>query len=249
MNQNLNLWQVQVRGWASDLEHLTCHFASTPFRVFKDERDGGFLYESESFVTCQESEEVLKLANDELCILSGVLKMILGSTEPLRAGDVYRRNSLGGRDIFVGFQETLQVRAELGEVTVTRTDADGNVTTMSPSQPRTVAIAQLAATDASVAKIMRLLAAPDYKSWVSMYRIHEVIEADVGSEHALKKRGWGSAQDLKRFKHSANSVTVAGDSARHGKEVERPPKHPMSVDEATAYLNYVLQSWLASKGT
>lgn len=95
---------------------------------------------------------------------------------------------------------------------------------------------------------MRLLAAPDHKSWVGMYRIHEVIEADVGSERALIKRDWGSEKDLKRFKHSANSVAVAGDSARHGREVEQPPKHPMSVDEAAAYLNYVLQSWLSSKG-
>jgi hypothetical protein len=160
---------------------------------------------------------------------------------------VYRRNAAGGRDVFLHIQETLQVRAEFGEVTVT--DADGNVITRPAPPPRTVTIAQLAATDTSVAKAMSLLAAPDHKSWVGMYRIHEVVEADVGSESALKKRGWGSLQDLKRFKHSANSVTVAGDSARHGNEVKQPPKHPMSVDEAAAYLNYVLQSWLSSKGT
>lgn len=248
MNQSPELWQVQVQGWASDLEHLARHFASTSFRVSKDERDGGFLYESDSFAACQTSVEVLKLANDELCVLSGVLKIVRDSPEPLRTGAVYRRNAAGGRDVFLHIQETLHVRAEFGEVTVTVTDAEGNVITRPAPPPRTVTIAQLAATDTSVAKAMRLLAAPDHKSWVGMYRIHEVIEADVGSENALKKRGWGSTQDLKRFKHSANSVTVAGDSARHGKEVDQPPKHPMSVDEAAAYLNYVLQSWLSSKG-
>ena len=180
--------------------------------------------------------------------MTGVQTCALPISEPLRAGAVYRRNAAGGRDIFVHILETLQLRAELGEVTVTVTDADGNVITRPAPPPSTVTIAQIAATDSSVAKAMRLLAAPDHKSWVGMYRIHEVIEADVGSENALKKRGWGSAQDLKRFKHSANSVTIAGDSARHGKEVEQPPKNPMSVDEAAAYLNYVLQSWLSSKG-
>lgn len=248
MNQLPDLWQLQVQGWTSDLEHLERHFASTSFRVSRNERDGGFLYESDSFAACQTSEDVLKLANDELCVLSGVLKMVRDSPEPLRAGAVYRRNAAGGRDVFLHIQETLHVRAEFGEVTVTTTDADGKVITKPAPPPRTVTVAQLAATDTSVAKAMRLLAAPDHKSWVGMYRIHEVIEADVGSESALKKRGWGSAQDLKRFKHSANSVTVAGDSARHGKEVEQPPKYPMSVDEAAAYLNYVLQSWLSSKG-
>ncbi|MDP2379489.1 MAG: hypothetical protein Q8M35_03185 [Pseudohongiella sp.] len=191
---------------------------------------------------------MLQLANDELCVLSGVLKMMRDSPEPLRTGAVYRRNSAGGRDVFLHIQETVNVRAELGEVTVTVTDADGNVVTRPAPPPRTVTITKLAATDNSVSKAMRLLAAPDHKSWVGMYRIHEVIEGDVGSKSALRKCGWGSAQDLKRFKHSANSVSVAGDSARHGKELQLPPKHPMSIDEAAAYLNYVLQSWLSSKG-
>lgn len=247
MNQSPNLWQVQVQGWVSDLEHLARHFTSTPFRVSKEERDGGFFYESDSFATWQTSEEVLKLANDELCTLSGVLKMMHNSPEPLRAGAVYRRNAAGGKDAFLHIKDTPQVHVEFGEATVTVTGAEGNVITKPVPTPRTVTIARLAATDNSVAKAMRLLSAPDNKSWVGMYRIHEVIEADVGGESALKRRGWGSVKDLKRFKHSANSVTVAGDSARHGKEVEQPPKHPMSVDEASAYLNYVLQSWLSAK--
>lgn len=247
MNHSQPLWQVKIQGWPSDLEHLARHFTSTPFRVLKDEQDGGFLYEADSFSSCQTSEEVLEFANSELCILSGVLKVMRDSPEPLRTGAVYRRKASGGVDVFIHVQDTLRVRMEFGDVTVTATDADGNVITRSVPPPRTVMIAQLAATDTSVAKAMRLLVAPDHKSWVGMYRIHEVIEADVGSERALKKRGWGSVQDLKRFKHSANSVTVAGDFARHGKEVAQPPRNPMTVDEASAYLNYVLQSWLSSK--
>lgn len=247
MSHSPDLWQVQVQGWTSDLEHLARHFALTPFRVFKDETNGGFLYTSDSFVNCQTSEEVLKLTNDELSVLSGVLKLMRDSPEPLRTGAVYRHNESGGRDVFVQIHGA-QLRIESGEVTVTVTDANGNVITRPAPPPRTVMIAQLALSDSYVAKAMRLLAAPDHKSWVGMYRIHEVIEDDVGSEQELKKRGWGSSQDLKRFKHSACSVAVAGDSARHGKETSQPPKHPMSLDEAAAYLNYILQSWLSSKG-
>lgn len=151
MNQSHNPWQVQVQGWASDLEHLARHCASTPFRVSKDARDGGFLYESHSLAACQTSEEVLKLAKDELCVLTGVLKMMRDSPEPLRTGAVYRRNTAGGRDVFLHIQETLQVRAEIGEVTVTVTDADGNVIIRPAPPPRTVTIAQLATTDTSVA--------------------------------------------------------------------------------------------------
>lgn len=249
MNKNPSLWQVQVQGWASDLEHLTRHFVSTPFRFYKDKQDGGFLYESDSFIACQTSEDVLKLTKDELRVISGILKITRDSPEPLRTGAVYRCNAAGGKDIFLHIEESLRVHVEFGEITVTSTDADGNAITRPAPTARTVTIAQLAATDISIAKAMRLLAAPDHKSWVAMYRIYEVIEADIGNESALKNCGWGSPQDLKRFKHSANSVTIAGDSARHGKEIQQSPKHPMPIDEAATYLNYLLQSWLSSKGT
>lgn len=171
-----------MQGWSSDLEHLARHFASTPYRVSKDDRDGGFLYQSDSFVACHTFEDVLNLANHELRVLSGVLKLMRDSPEPLGVGAVYRRNAAGGRDVFLHIQETLQVRAEFGEVTVT--DADGKVITGSAPPPRTVKIAQIAAIDTSIEKAMRLIAATDHKSWVGMYRIHEVIEADIGSENA-----------------------------------------------------------------
>jgi hypothetical protein len=141
MNANLELWQVQVQGWPSDLEHLARHFKATPFRVSKDERDGGSIYESDAFRACKTSEEVLKLATDELCVLSGVLKMTRDSPEPLRIGAVYRRSASGGRDVFVHIQETLHVRAEIGEVTVTVADAKGNVINTPVPPPRTVATA------------------------------------------------------------------------------------------------------------
>lgn len=241
-----NPWQVQIQGWASDLEHLAHHFTSTPKRIIKDELEASFLYESDAFAACSQPDEILKLANEELSVISGVLKVTRNSPETLRTGAIYKRNA-NGRDIFICIQG-MGIRAESGELRITVTDNNGNIVTVPTVPPRSVTITQLAAADIGVAKAMRLLAAPDYKTWVGMYRIHEVIEADLGGEHKLKKCSWGSAQDLKRFKRSANSVTVAGDTARHGKEIEQPPANPMSTDEAAAYLNYVLQSWLSSKG-
>ena len=88
----------------------------------------------------------------------------------------------------------------------------------------------------------------DAQTWVGMYRIHEVIEHDLGGEHSMRKRGWGSGTDHKRFKHSANSVSVGGDESRHGEELGASPKNPMAPEEAVAYLNYVVEAWLASKG-
>lgn len=248
MNQISNSWQVQIQGCKSDLDHLARHFVSSPYRISVDERGDGFVFLSDSFLACQTSQQVLKLANEELTVLSGVLRVTLRSPEPLRAGAVYKCNASGGRDVFVHIHEGVQTRAEFGEVTVTVTGANGNIITMPALPPRTVSIAQLASTDIAVTKAMRLIALPDHKTWVGMYRIFEVIVSDVGGERIIKRRGWGSAQDLNRFKHSANSVAVAGDSARHGKEKDEPPRKPMSLVEASAYLNNILHLWLSSKG-
>ena len=112
---NINPWQVQIQGWSSDLEHLAKHFTASSMRVLKDEI-GSFLYESDSFKSCIESSEVLKLANEELSVLSGVLKFVLKTPEILRTGAVYKKNEFGGKDVTVCLSG-IQLRTELGELT------------------------------------------------------------------------------------------------------------------------------------
>jgi len=214
-------------------------------RVTKAEAQ--FLYASDALASCTTAEEVLAVADQEFAVLSGVLKLARDSHEPLRSGAVYRQNPAGGRHVFVRVSAG-QMRLEAGEVTVTVTDSKGNVITRPTPPPRTVRLAQLAASDVAVKKAMRLHAEDDAVCWVGLYRIYEVIEADAGGEAALGESGWTSGNDQKRFKHSANSVTVAGDDARHGKETQKPPKRPMSLQEAVAYVRHLMEAWLASKG-
>ena len=131
----------------------------------------------------------------------------------------------------------------------TVTDAVGNIVAPpSPPPPRSAVLLALSDADAAVAKVLHLLSAPDVMTWVGLYRLHEVIEADIGGQHNLEKSGWGSADDLRRFKHSANSVQVGGDHSRHGKEPHTPPKYPMTLAEAEAYVKYIVQAWIAAKG-
>lgn len=247
MNTAAKDWQVQIQGRTPDLEHLARQFTALPRRVVRDEHDGGYLYESDAFASCATSQEVLDAASRELSVLSGVLKLVQGSHEPLRCGGVYRQNESGGRDVYLHVNSMILAHTTFREVTLTVTDAQGNIITKPAPPHRTVVLANLASSNPAVAKALRLHAEPDSKSWVGLYRLYEVIEADVGGQVLLAKCGWGTDKQLRRFKHSANSVSVAGDAARHGKEVEEPPKYPMSLDEATAYVEYVLQAWLTHK--
>jgi hypothetical protein len=246
----MTTWQVQVEGDARDLEFLAKTLTKGPCKVLCDEKRPGYLYESDSFHSCITSEEVELLAEEELAVLSGILKLTRDARDGLRYGAVCRQNPNGGQDIFVRVREFHQVRDEIDAVIAVVTDAAGHVITQpEPSPPQAAVLLHLAAGDAAIAKVLRLLSAPDAMTWVGLYRIQEVIEDDVGGQHKLERQGWGSADDLRRFKHSANSVQVGGDKSRHGKEPQVPPKNPMTLAEAEAYCRYIVQAWLASKGT
>lgn len=244
----MTIWQVQIEGDIRDLEYLAKVFTSGSRTVLRDGQEPRFLYESDAFQPCTSSEQVEHIAEKEIAVLSGILKLEREARDSLRYGAVYRPNANGGRDVFVRIRESLQIRVEMGAVTAIVTDAAGNVITRPSPPPRSAVLLQLSGTDEAVAKVLRLLSAADAMTWVGLYRIHEVIEADVGGQHKLEKFGWGSADDLRRFKHSANSVQVGGDKSRHGKEPQVPPKNPMTLAEAESYGKYIVQAWLTSKG-
>jgi hypothetical protein len=210
-------WQVEVNGDPWDLDYLVRVSQGGPRRVLADPRGMGFLYESDTLSALTTSGEVETAARDELGVLSGILKLEHDSREPLRQGAIFRVAHDGGRDAFVRVRGH-GIRVHFGTPASLRTDTSGEVLPVEPVQSRAAVVLQIATTDAAVSKVLRLLSDTDAVSWVGLYRIHEVIEADVGGQRSIQKIGWTSPEDLKRFKHSANSVQVGGDEARHGKE-------------------------------
>jgi hypothetical protein len=240
-------WQAQVEGDLQDLEYSVRVFGSGTRRILRDPLASGFLYESDTFKTCRTPAEVEQIAAGELAELSGILRLELNAREALRLGAIFKPNPNGGRDTHVRVRG-VESQVRMGIPTAVITDAAGNAISSQAPPPRSLVISLIAEGDSAVAKVLRLLSAGDAASWVGLYRIHEVIEADMGGESNLKDQGWGSQGDLKRFKRSANSVQVGGDLSRHGSEATCPPNNPMSLPEAEAYLKYVVQCWLATKG-
>ena len=240
-------WQALVEGDLQDLEYLVRVFGSGTRRILRDRLTSGFLYESDTFNTCRTSDDVEQIAAGELEELSGILRLELNAREALRLGAIVKPNPNGGRDTYVRVRG-LGSQVRIGIPTAVITDAAGNPSAFQAPPPRSLVISQIAESDSAVAKVLRLLSMDDAATWGGLYRIHEVIEADMGGESNLKHQGWGSEGDPKRFKHSANSVQVGGDFSRHGSEATYPPKNPMTLPEAEAYLKYVVQCWLATKG-
>ena len=60
------------------------------------------------------------------------------------------------------------------------------------------------------------------------------------------RAGWASGARVESFRHSANSVQVAGDDTRHV-EPGAPPARPMNIEEARTLVRHLLDSWLRYK--
>lgn len=96
-----------------------------------------------------------------------------------------------------------------GNLTITR--ADGSLE--SSRDDTFEAVTDLATKDATVSRALRLFGS-DVHDWVNLYRIYEIIESDMGGLIAMINLGWTSKLRVSNFKHTANSVSAAGDEAR-----------------------------------
>jgi hypothetical protein len=243
---DLTHWEVRVEGAIPDLQHLATHFTSGNIVVIKDGNSPEFRLTCDRFRSLTSSDAVFAASKAVAAILSGVLRFTRNSSVPVTPSVVYRRHSDGSADVFVCLTDRVELTAEDSVVLASGDVLREGVHVVTATPPISVSLMSLALGNDSVSRAMGLLARSDAFTWVGLYRIHEVIEDAIGGEKALIKCGFGSALQLKRFKHSSNSVAVAGDLARHGKELTKPPKNPMSLEEAKAYVMYALQAWLDS---
>ena len=100
--------------------------------------------------------------------------------------------------------------------------------------------------DDGAATVLRLVAT-DSSSWVGLYRIIEAVEAEMGGRNPLVKAGWVSRDELRSFKHTANSPIASGALSRHGREFTAPPKLPMLLADAEPLVAGIVMSWLEAR--
>ena len=223
-----------------DLTELSKSLVDDELRVF--ERDGLFFLESNRFDELINSEEVASSAADILKVLTGAVRLSLGGRTPLQVTNTARVRPDGERDVFVIVSDIIHVRDNIS-VEIARSDGTKEVIHPAHSVPVWI---KLGLADQNVAKALKLLGSDEH-NWVSLYRLYEIIEEDVGSLDKIVNNGWVTKKSIKRFKHTANSPGAVGDGARHGKESTMPPSDPMDIGEARALVKVILHNWLRSK--
>ena len=165
------------------------------------------------FASSKSADEVRSKAEELIELLSGALALSLESRTPIRVANISQISENGQKNVFIWVSDALTIRSSLS---VAKMSADGTVETNHPADSVRKWM-KAAENDANVAKVLRLLAGSSH-DWVSLYRLLEVVEADVGGVDGISDQGWATKTALKRFKHTANSPGAAGDSARHGRK-------------------------------
>jgi hypothetical protein len=234
-------WEVDIIGDPADLRMLSEAMRGGDTSIC--EREGAFVLRSTQFDSFQDANDVRAHTQEIVTFLSGYSRLVLGAHKPIKMGSVVMVRDDGTKNVFVQLEPlTIRARVSLASVSVTR--ADGTVEHYGPADSVKDWL-EAAGQDPAVAKALRLRNA-DGLSWVELYRIYEVVEGDVGRSHIVAS-GWVKDSEIRRFKHTANSVGACGDQARHGKESTQPPKNPMSLSQAKSLIDRLLKAWIGSK--
>ncbi len=233
-------WSVQIRGESYDLEELSKSLNSPELCVTQEGQT--FVLKSTYFNCLKNFDDVENRARAVLSLINGAARLALGTLKPLVVAGVVKVNDDGTREIVVSRSVVYSVRRRGSRFVVTGDSTAQEIHQADPI-PSWIATARH---DTNVAKVLRLFGAGAY-DWVSLYRIYEVIESDVGGILNIVKKGWATERAIRRFKHTANSPAAIGDDARHGKETTLP-KHPMAFSQAAFLTEIILHNWLRSKG-
>jgi hypothetical protein len=101
-------------------------------------------------------------------------------------------------------------------------------------------LSELAGNNEKLKIVLNFINKRDYRSWVQLYKIYEVINSDQD----IIKKGWVSKGKLNLFKHTANNPDASGRESRHGFSKGEVPSKPMHLDEAVFFIEDIFENWI-----
>ncbi len=241
-NQELRLhpgWWARIQGEEFDLEGLDAALKDRSL-VQVRQFDGRHYLRMAEFDQLNESGDVETRAGEVLRIVNGAARVQHGNSREVRVDATARVQPDGQIHHFVHMSGTLHGRARLS--------ATVRVNEESAPLAREPTIAEraldMALNDPQAERALRIFGRDD-ADYRDLYHVFEIAEAAIGS--VIYSDGTVTTAEVRRFKHTANSVHALGDQARHGHEATQPPSQPTSFAEAQALIGRVLRVWFAVK--
>ncbi|HEU0130298.1 MAG TPA: hypothetical protein VFQ85_04815 [Mycobacteriales bacterium] len=136
-------------------------------------------------------------------------------------------------------------RARVGTATIVVTDADGNVVPPpTPPPPVAPTYVRLAERNADVDEVLGVFAQSPSLGWVELYKVFEIVRADVGGDNRLSGSGLALPVEISAFRASACLPSVSGSAARHARASGGVPKRTMTIDEGRRFVRRLVAAWL-----
>jgi hypothetical protein len=199
--------------------------------------DGTFVLESSSqFGGLETFNEVCDKADPLLDLMNGAMKADDFTFRPASLSNVGWDETGAQHARAMAGTATQRVRARI----VAAGTVDGAVRPPPPDPARQ--IFDLRSTDQNVQDALRLMGKKDL-DWITLFKILEIIEKDVGGEKVIAEYGWASRSRLGVFTASSNHQGASGDDARHAR-MSGTPKEAMTLAEGRAFIQAILLPWL-----
>ena len=242
----MDRWLVRLDGEPADLEEFPLRFPDG--ELYAVEKDGGVYLTGPELEALAGAEQVREHARGAAEEMSAIISLLWSAFRKPSIGNVQREDDQGAVSAWV-FAEILGVRAKIsvGSVVIRKDGGQEEIVSAEHQRP-TDAQRLLGASRATphLRTALVLWAFPD-RAWWLLYRVVEDIEThlnQLGIATSVSEAGYCSGKERARFRHSANSAEASGLGARHAAGKWDPPKNPMSLDEATAFVKGILESAL-----
>lgn len=99
--------------------------------------------------------------------------------------------------------------------------------------------------EARASKVLELLSIANHTG-ESLYKTYELMEQHPSSRQNFQNQFDIAQLDFKRFSDAVHNPVVSGDLARHAYEAEPKTSNPMTIGEASSFIQALSKKWLAS---
>ncbi len=231
----VELW-IELQGDDWDLADLARVATTDPLRIEK-RADGKYYLRADSLIPLIDRNGLQEAVLELVTAIDRVARLHIKDFEGIRHGCLREVTDTGREDVRV-FIPPVSIALKAGRV---------RVATGQPEEPFTDPVeftrcVSVATGSPDVAAALCLYETRG-GSFRDLYFIIDLILGDVGS--TLYE--WVSQDDVRRLKHTANSMTILGTEARHGREPTQPPKNPTSPGKAREIVRQALLGWIRSR--
>jgi hypothetical protein len=206
------------------------------------EENGSYYLKSSDFDSLSLADEVRECAITIIKMLNDAVKFQIHNFRGVSEDGVTIIKEEGRRRHYAYLRGSITARSKTSaNLTVTTSNGTQQVA----SWPSNVeSLLNLAKDDKAVADALHFFRE---NTWISLYKVYEIIRDDVGKNDVIIRNGWVTRKEFNRFNYTAQSRAALGDAARHAAKKFQPPTKPMPFHEAESLIRGVLLSWFRSK--